>query len=334
MQVSKWLLLMACIAAFAVLIIGCVALPEQGASREDQSHVHVQHRNLGACQLSSQTSAPAQAHSGQPKPDPRVVELIAQIDEDNLMHTVNALQAFRTRVFKSEENMKAADYLFKRLGDLDGLEVSFHNGQLRNIIAMYPGTDPASDKIYMVGAHYDSTSSGRDAQGATDDAIGVAIVLEYARILTQHKFKHSIAFALWNAEERGLQGSRAYAEKAKLDGLDIALYVNYDSAGYDPKSRLIIDLISNVNSRWAADKLQTTHELYEIGLNKINRVTVACKSDYTPFWEQGFPAITTHTESHGPAHTPADTADKVSTPYAKKNAQLGMSLLIELADIR
>ena len=42
----------------------------------------------------------------------------------------------------------------------------------------------------------------------------------------------------------------------------------------------------------------------------------------------------THAESHGPAGTPDDTVDKVSTLYAKKNGQLGMSLLAGLAEVQ
>ena len=39
-------------------------------------------------------------------------------------------------------------------------------------------------------------------------------------------------------------------------------------------------------------------------------------------------------ENHGPAHTPDDTIDKVSTFYAMKNGQLGIAVLAELAEFQ
>jgi Zn-dependent M28 family amino/carboxypeptidase len=51
-------------------------------------------------------------------------------------------------------------------------------------------------------AHYDSVSSDpARAPGATDNTCGVAIVVELARVMSQHQFNHTIAFALWNSEE-------------------------------------------------------------------------------------------------------------------------------------
>jgi len=42
----------------------------------------------------------------------------------------------------------------------------------------------------------------------------------------------------------------------------------------------------------------------------------------------------THEEEHGPAHTADDTVDKISTAYAKKNGQLGMSAVAYLAGVQ
>ena len=42
----------------------------------------------------------------------------------------------------------------------------------------------------------------------------------------------------------------------------------------------------------------------------------------------------THSETHGPQHTPSDTIDKVSTAYALKNGQLGMAVLAQTAGVR
>ena len=73
-----------------------------------------------------------------------------------------------------------------------------------------PGTDKA-DEVVMMGGHLDSWTS---ATGATDNAIGCAIMMEAARILEAvgAKPRRTIRVALWSGEEEGLLGSFAYVE--------------------------------------------------------------------------------------------------------------------------
>jgi carboxypeptidase Q len=77
-----------------------------------------------------------------------------------------------------------------------------------NAIAEIPGTDKA-DEVVMLGGHLDSWHS---ATGATDNAIGCAVMMEAARILQAIgvKPRRTIRVALWGGEEQGLLGSRAY----------------------------------------------------------------------------------------------------------------------------
>ena len=81
-----------------------------------------------------------------------------------------------------------------------------------NTIAEIPGTDKA-DEVVMLGGHLDSWHS---ATGATDNAIGCAIMMEAARILKALgvKPRRTIRVALWGGEEQGLLGSKAYVEAA------------------------------------------------------------------------------------------------------------------------
>ena len=72
--------------------------------------------------------------------------------------------------------------------------------------------------------------------------------------------------------------------------------------------------------------------LYGINFT-LNYNTHMCSSDHMSFWEYGYTALTTHSESHGPAHSPQDTVDAVSTVYSQKNGQLGMSVIATLAGI-
>lgn len=108
--------------------------------------------------------------------------------------------------------------------DLSGLTfsasvgVSFSRFESRNVVARLPGRKRPLESV-MIAAHWDAFGEGPpDAQGrrirpgAVDDALGVAGVLEAARLLKAGRpADRSILFALWTAEERGLLGSDYYA---------------------------------------------------------------------------------------------------------------------------
>ncbi len=80
-----------------------------------------------------------------------------------------------------------------------------------NTVAELPGTD-LKDEVVMLGAHLDSWHT---ATGATDNAAGVAIMMEAVRILKAVGVqpRRTVRIALWSGEEQGLLGSRAYVRE-------------------------------------------------------------------------------------------------------------------------
>jgi hypothetical protein len=70
------------------------------------------------------------------------------------------------------------------------------------------------DEMYIIGAHMDGLGY---AEGANDNGSGTAIVMEMARILSSPdvQTERSIRFILWNNEETGLNGARAYVEQRR-----------------------------------------------------------------------------------------------------------------------
>ena len=265
--------------------------------------------------------------------DPFIADMLEQVDDGAIYSTVLDLQGFATRYYGTPGNLEAAAYLFNRLSSIPGLEVEYQGGELRNVIATLPGKG-ASSHVYMVGAHYDSESSDvGNAPGATDNGGGVAIVLELARVMSQYSFESTIKFALWNTEEggAGIGGSQAYVRQAVAEHTDVALYMNLDSSCYDPGNRFVLDIMHNDRSAWASEMMTAHNALYGIGFNLTYKVHNSCGSDHRSFWSAGYPAVMTHEEVHGPAHSADDTIDQVSTLYAKKNGQLCMSVLAELA---
>jgi Peptidase family M28 len=270
--------------------------------------------------------------------DPVIAGMIGEMNKSNIYSTTYDLQRIPTRLYGTAGNVQAATYLYNKLSGIPGLKgrVAYdHVNSFKNVIAILPGTDTSSKEIVMVGAHYDSTSSDpAKAPGATDNACGVAIVLELARVMSQHQFNHTIAFALWNDEEQGNQGSNAYVVSAVQSAQKIPLYFNYDSSCYDPNNRFVLDIKYNSQSSWAKDMMTQDNTLYGIGFTLTYNVHASCSSDHAAFWAVGYSAVMTHEETHGPAHTPSDTIDKVSTTYALKNGQLGLAVLAQTAGVR
>ncbi|RZK01049.1 MAG: M20/M25/M40 family metallo-hydrolase [Novosphingobium sp.] len=105
---------------------------------------------------------------------------------------------------------------------------------VENVLGIQRGTDP--NRYVIVGAHIDSMAgdvmdSKADAPGANDDASGVALVLEAARILSKQRFEATIVYAVFSGEEQGLWGGTLLADTAKARGWQVDAMLNNDIVG-------------------------------------------------------------------------------------------------------
>ncbi len=111
--------------------------------------------------------------------------------------------------------------------------------RIQNIYAVLKGSDPAqAGRRVLVTGHYDSRNSDNfnthdGAPGANDDASGVAVSLECARVLSKLKFPATIVFVAVAGEEQGLNGSRHLAKLARAEGWDLEVVLNNDIVGGD-----------------------------------------------------------------------------------------------------
>lgn len=108
-----------------------------------------------------------------------------------------------------------------------------------NVVCEIPGSDPVSrDRLYYVLGHLDSRASGAldaesDAPGANDDASGVALMIELARVLASEPIDATIVLMATSGEEQGLFGARLHAQAALDAGKNIVGVLNNDTVG-DP----------------------------------------------------------------------------------------------------
>ncbi len=117
---------------------------------------------------------------------------------------------------------------------------------LENVYAILPGSDPKMAKtIFIVSGHFDSRPSDvmdpkADAPGADDDASGVAVSVECARLLSKagangrSSYRATILFAAVSGEEQGLLGATRLLEWTKQQGYTVGGMLDDDIVGADP----------------------------------------------------------------------------------------------------
>lgn len=266
------------------------------------------YKNDGAVAIFNKEAKMAVAHRDFPvvtEENPIIREMMDQVNMDSLQATVQHLQDYGGRFFKSDQAYAASNWVASRMAAL-GLEVEqqpFYvsswvgsGDAAPNVIGIQRGT--LYPDVYVVcGSHFDSFTwdvlyGGSDAPGADDNATGVASVLESARIMTQYEFEYSIIYCAYGAEEEGLYGSEAYASRCQEQGMQILGYFNNDMNGYlNPGDQIHIDLIYPNSVAPIGDYYMNVASVYypELPVRHVN--FNEGDSDHTSFNNHGYMGI-------------------------------------------
>ena len=106
---------------------------------------------------------------------------------------------------------------------------------ISNVVATLEG-DLDANRTYVVSGHYDSRvtdvmNATADAPGADDDASGVAVSMELARVMATHQTDATIVFAAVAGEEQGLYGSTHMADQYQAEGVNVEGMFTNDIVG-------------------------------------------------------------------------------------------------------
>lgn len=283
-------------------------------------------------------------------PNGLIEQMIHTISSDSLLHHIRMLEHFGTRADHTPQVDSAADYIvnvMKRYGlEVESLPFDCPAWQYvdeassrimsRNICGTLKGAGPSNAECIIVG-HFDSVRQG---PGGNDNASGVAVVLEAARICSRYSFTHTIRFLAVGAEEIGLVGSYRYAGAAKAQGRNIISVVNGDMLGYpvigDAK-RLVV--AGGVKWNALMDSTLVYNRRYNLNFLVDAHTSDYGGSDQESFLRAGYPAVEI---SEGTAieiwsgmdpyyHTPFDTSDKLNADLLRHCAQLMMTITTEMA---
>jgi len=183
---------------------------------------------------------------------------------------------------------------------------------LENVYAILPGSDAKLAKtIFIVSGHFDSRPSNvmgpeADAPGADDDASGVAVSVESARLLSKAgakggaSYRATILFAAVSGEEQGLLGSTHLVDWVKQQGYTVGGMLDDDIVGADPAAGAPhrVRLFSGNGEIDDADSpsRELARAIEEIdgreAIRMIFRVDRYGRGgDHYPFYKAGLPAV-------------------------------------------
>lgn len=161
--------------------------------------------------------------------DSAVKAIVERLDFDSYKEILRGLTRFGDREQGTERNARAIDWIEEQLQSWGYETGRIHyeytsrrdsvTSPREEVYATLVGSTIPSE-MYIIGAHMDGRGGG---EAANDDGSGTALVMEIARVLAAEDINtaRSVRFALWNNEETGLNGARAYVEqRAPLQGIE------------------------------------------------------------------------------------------------------------------
>ncbi len=266
-----------------------------------------------------------------------IVQMINQVNQTLLFGFLEDIVEFGPRSAGSLNCSKAAQYIYDEFQKM-GLWVQFDEWRFagvkcKNIVATINGTNPYSDAVMIMCAHYDTKPI---SPGALDNGAGVATILTAAKIMSTYTFNHTIRFIMFSGEEIGLYGSYTYVKKAYKNGDNIYAVINVDEPGYagSTESGNIILMNHPERSDWLTDFSILISEKYMSIIN-LSAVPVPYTplGDHASFFSYGFDSVMYVTRDWKTPwmHEQNDTLEKINQTYHQKSSKLLLAILAELA---
>ncbi|MBU0984295.1 MAG: M28 family peptidase [candidate division Zixibacteria bacterium] len=263
--------------------------------------------------------------------------LVSRVSRDSVFAFDQRLEDFYTRYTWSDSIDRARDWMVQKFQDWGYTDVTtpsfeWGGGTHYNVRAVKPGyAEP--DKLILIGAHYDATSTNPTvfAPGADDNGTGTALVLELARILADIPLRKTVIFMPFSVEEQGLIGSRDAAADLVAENADLEVMFNHDMIGYTADSYWDLKMIAGSNDVYRQIYAATATRLTGI----IPLLTgVTSNSDHFPFHQQGFPICYGHEADFNTPHyhSPTDQTIYLNFDYMTEVVKTALVSLAIVAD--
>lgn len=289
----------------------------------------------------------ATAQSG--APDATIARAADSISMSFLREAVEAVAVPRHYECEPDNNRLTAQWIAGQLRSY-GYETELQ-GQYANIVTLPPGRSvgATSRSHILVGAHYDSVPG---CPGADDNASAVAAMLACARALAEHAPDNPVCFVAFNREEDGLLGSADFVEGLVANGnvavreahiLEMVGYCDHHPGSQSlppglpirvPDRGDFLGILANKDSTAIADSILRAAKTYRpdfpvlslkvyVEIEKL--FPVLARSDHTPFWRAGLPAVmwtdTSEFRNHH-YHQATDTPDTLDYDFLRAVTQV------------
>lgn len=275
-----------------------------------------------------------------------------EINPDSLRYNIEVLQDYSSRYAFNPNRKDIANYLKERLINygwdakldsfyMDSFEYPYNSGIINtgwqyNVMADKIGIHNP-DTLFIVGAHYDSYASFDsltyflNSPGADDNASGVAVILEIARLFQKYNIEptKTLRIEFYAAEELGLHGSNiAMMRSNNRYNEHISAMMNLDMVGYksDSIQEDSIKLISYDNSQIFTDFCEHTTLNYTSLLPLISPEGND-GSDSWIYYAWGRRAIFIHEYTFNPFyHTSNDIISNINFNHLSKVSELAFAI--------
>jgi aminopeptidase YwaD len=191
-----------------------------------------------------------------------------------------------------------------------------------NVLAVAPGLPPQLP-IIVIGGHYDTVPAG---PGANDNASGVAVMLELARVLAKEQ-RAELRFVAFGAEEVGLVGSKAYVEAlTSAEKSRMVAMINLDMVAVGPT------LAFSGSEALVARALAITESLQVPRTARLGASQRTANSDHLSFIAAGVPALLVNRPEDANYHTGQDRAQFITPSGLQVVGNVGLRLLDQLLE--
>lgn len=258
----------------------------------------------------------------------------SSVDVSSMMATVEALSQ-NPRGYENQEIELARQFIIDKFTDYhlevttQEFETSFVDGSGNpftavNIIGtLKPNTEDQTDDILIIGAHYDGINN---IPAANDNASGMAVMLELARLLHDVPTDTEIRFVAFDMEEQGLVGSMHYVNNAGDDLDNIIGILNFDMLA--AKKEATVKIYSATGSEnYLSDILKQNENYAEIEVLEYYNGT----SDHASFHPKAIPNLFfSHPSVSGEYHVANDIIEHISPDMLAYAADAGQTIALEM----
>ena len=224
------------------------------------------------------------------------------------------------------------------------VNLKFEKETATNVIGFIEGSDPILNKEYIiVGAHYDHLGYGGHMSGslnpdsmqihngADDNASGIAGILELSHKLMTNKklLGRSIIAICFDAEEKGLLGSKFYTQTPTKDLEQTAIMINMDMIGRLNEKPITVGGVGSAKT--LSETIEVVQKNHTLKIDKNISGMDFGRSDHASFYREDIPVLFFFTGAHQDYHKPSDDWDKIDYQGEKEVLNFVYDLIVQLS---